>query len=210
MNSMLQKPSGDEWIRWSQVVVERLTDIVHIYNTQSPDSGFMPQKERQLKSGLTLETLRKLHALADGMASPPVTMKTASSVAARQEEEEGTIQAVVAVFSDILQRLPAWSADMQLIMRSPWHSNFPSRAAREIFLGASDNEAEGIGSGHVEHGRLPEKLQELLEREHIEGERPVCDGVSSAIGKGDHAQTETSRRWTERQGAFMRSAGRMN
>ncbi len=194
-----KKPSCDDWLRWTQVVVDRLTAVVHTYNSQSPDMGFIPQKERQFKSAQTLELLRKLYSLADSIAN--IAPGPAAS-----EEEERLIKSVMFLIPEVLRRLPAISSDMQIILKSPWYSDFPTRAAGDLFFGPEGREAEGIGSGHIEHGRLPEKLNSLLEAEEIGTARSSRGDMA---GSGDRRR-EVARRWSDRNSSFMRSAGSVN
>ena len=51
--------------------------------------------------------------------------------------------------------------------------------ASELFRGPMGNEEEGIGTGLPENGRLPEVLQNLLERERIgDGRQPREDIIA--------------------------------
>ncbi len=107
---------------------------------------------------------------------------------------------------------------MQKLLKSPWFDNCNGRLASELFRGPMNNEPEGIGSGHVEHGRLPASLEKLFERER--------GGDSRQPRKALHRHSETrrdndnpgpkrhtkdaKRRWADRNSSSLRSAGQVD
>ena len=111
------KPSYDEWMYWAQVVIDRLTTISHVYS-QPPHPGvFIREKERQEKLAMTVEVMRHLHELTDEF-----DMRLPRDEAEATLMEDALIASLQPVFQDILERLPAWSTDMQRLLKSPWAS----------------------------------------------------------------------------------------
>ena len=200
-NHETEKPSHEEWLRWSQVVIDRLTTSVHVYSKPPHEDVFMPEQARQTKNADTLNLLRRIHALTDEADTPTESLTEVAY------HDERVIAGLAVLLRDTLVRLPALSTDMQALLKSPWHSKCAGRLADELFRGPLGNEPEGIGSGHPEHGRLPEVLQNLLEREQTgEARRPRDALVRESEPR---RQDETQRRWTDKNSRFLRSAGRV-
>ena len=204
-----QKPSHEEWQRWAQVVLDRLTTCVHVFSRPPFEDVFMPEKERQEKNAKTVDLLRRIHALIDDAETPT------DSLADVAHHDERVIAGLAVLMQETLERLPALSADMQKLLKSPWHDRCNGRLASELFRGPMGNEVEGIGSGHPEHGRLPEVLRTLLEREQTgEGRQPRAalhrhvGGGASETGGGPQRQTEVKRRWADKN-SRLRSAGQV-
>jgi len=198
------KPSYDEWMYWTQVVVDRLTTVTHVYGKPPHGDVFISEKERQAKLSETVEIMRHLHQLTDAYElSIP---SGASDVAELEEKLIATIQPE---FRDVLTHLPVWSADMQRLLKSPWVDGCPGLTARALFRGPDGRLAEGIGSGMPENGRLPEVITELLDREAAGGDRaPRVEKPRFAEPR--MRREELARLWGKKNGSFLRSAGRMD
>ncbi len=199
-----QKPSYDEWMYWSQVVIDRLATIVHIYNKPPFPDVFMPSNERQFKMSMTVDILRRLHALTDEN-----DLRLPHDLDSQGKREETVIKDIQPVFHDVLRRLPAWSGDMQLLLKSPWYDKCAGKTASELFRGPEDHLAQGIGSGMPDHGRLPEVLRDLIEREIIGSTRALFEDRPPA-GQEPLRRDELARHWGRRNGSFLQSAGRVD
>lgn len=198
------KPSYDEWMYWAQVVVDRLTTVTHVYGTPPHPDVFIPEKERQDKLSATVGVLRTLHDLTDAFElSIP---KNAADIAQREAELIAKLQPI---FRDVLARLPQWSLDMQKLLKSPWMNQCAGKLATILFRGPDNREKEGIGSGMVEHGRLPAQIEEMLDREAAGGERaPRVE--KPRFSDPRMRREEVARLWAKQNSAFLRSAGRMD
>jgi hypothetical protein len=198
-----QKPSIEEWLHWGEVVVDQLTGCVHVYKKppHSESLSFMPDAERQQKSDFIVKILRRLHPLLDQSTTP------SDSIADAHRHDERTISSLTVIFNEALKNLTWLSSDMQKLLKSPWMSNFPNKAAENLFFGMED-ESQGIGSGRVEHGRLPASLADLIEREEAgETRRPREEWLRQ--GEPRRHDVEARARWAEQNGKFLRSAGRV-
>jgi len=198
------KPSYDEWMYWTQVIVDRLTAITHVYGNPPHPDVFMADRERQGKLSLTVDVLRLLHEQTDEheLHTPQDHPDSAAG-------ETRYITALQPIYVDILRRLPGWSDDMQKLLKSPWFDNCAGKLANVMFRGPDGRETEGIGSGYAENGRLPEMIGQLLEREamgdvrapRIERPRTVHQAMK---------REELARLWGKKNSSFLRSAGRMD
>jgi len=195
-----EKPTHEEWQRWAHVIIDRLTTAVHVYSKPPHEDVFMAEHERQTKNAGTLNLLRRVHALTDEAETPT------ESLAEVAHHDERVIAGLAVLFQEALSLLPELSADMQKLLKSPWHSKCTGRVADMLFRGPLSNEAEGIGSGHPEHGRLPEVLHNLLEREKSGDSRRPREALVRE--SGPRRQDEVQRRWADRSGRF-RSAGQL-
>jgi len=155
-----QKPSIEEWFSWAAIIIDRLTDCVHVYKKPPHGDVFIPDADRQSQTDATVKLLHRIHMLADQTETPT------DSIPDVHNNDERLVDGLAVTFRETLAALPRLSADMQKLLKSPWQSKFPSKPAQRIFLGDGD-QAHGIGSGYVEHGRLPEALFTMLEREKI-------------------------------------------
>jgi hypothetical protein len=197
-----QRPSHEEWLYWAQVVIDRLTTCVHVYSKPPYPDVFIPDSERQKKNGHTLDLLKRIHTLTDESDTPT------GSLAEVAHHDERVIAGLALLLRDTLSYLPTLSADMQKLLKSPWHDNYTSRTASELFRGTQSHDQEGIGSGHPEHGRLPEVLYELLEREQIgDQSRRPREALQRQSEPQRHDQVQ--RRWADKNSRFLRSAGRV-
>jgi len=200
MTKELHKPGYDEWKYWVGVIIDRLTKVVHVYNKPPYEDIYVPDNERQMKVGGLVDLLRRLHSMIDNneaLSERPLTVITAA--------DEHTISQIQTLVKDVLRRLPTTSRDMQYLLKSPWDTNCTGRIATEIFCGSEGRINEGIGSGRVEHGRLPEFLAHLLEREKSGDARPPRAELSEA--------TPTTRRASQpahRTKTSFGSAGRVD
>jgi hypothetical protein len=121
-------------------------------------------------------------------------------------QDEEVIEGLQILFRETLYTLPWVSTDMQKLLKSPWLSNFPNQMAHDLFYGQKD-QAEGIGSGHIEHGRLPESLFNLIEREKMGDGRNRPE--ESSRHEPQRRDGEARNRWGEQKSRFLRTAGRV-
>lgn len=208
----LAKPSREEWVQWAQVVIDRLTTCVHIFSHPPYEDVFMADHERLDKNAKTLSLLRRIHTLTDEAETPTGSLKEVA------DHDERVIAGLSVLLRETLSRLPSLSSDMQFLLKSPWYDKCNGRLASELFRGPMGNEPEGIGSGYAEHGRLPEVLEILLEREETGDYRAPRSALhrhggdsSSADASGPQRSDEDiRRRWTDKNSQYLRSAGRVD
>ena len=196
-----QKPPAEEWFNFAQIVLDRLSTCVHVYSKPPYEDVFMPDKDRQAKNAKTLDLLHRIHKLTDESETP------SDSIPDAHRHDEMVISGLAVLLSETLCLLPELSTDMQKLLKSPWHDHCNGRLANELFRGRQ-SESEGIGTGHPEHGRLPEALSNLLERENIgESRMPRKDLLQH--GEPRRQDDEGRRRWAENNSRSLRSAGRI-
>lgn len=198
------KPSYDEWMYWTQVIVDRLTTITHVYSQPPHPDVFMPERERQAKLSLTVDVLRHLHEQTDEneLHTPGQNQETAS-------REGRYIGALQPIYVDILRRMPTWSDDMQKLLKSPWFDNCNGKLANILFRGPEGRETEGIGSGYPENGRLPEMISTLLDREGL-GDIRSPRVEKPRMAPQNMSREELARLWGKKNSSFLRSAGRVD
>jgi hypothetical protein len=200
------KPSHEEWLNVGHVVIERLTSCAHIYSKPPHEDVFMPDQERQTKIANTVDLLRRIHALLDEADTPTESL---SEVA---HHDQRVIAGLEVLMRETLSRLPELSTDMQKLLKSPWHSQCTGRLADELFRGPHGKESEGIGSGHPEHGRLPEVINGFLEKEQtgeIRRPREALQRETSYSDNEPQRNDESQRRWADKNSRLLRSAGRV-
>jgi len=197
------KPSYDEWMYWTQVIVDRLTTISFVYSKPPFPDVFISDRERQTKISLTVDVLALLHEQTDEneLHMPQEMLGVA-------ERESRYITALQPIYVDILRRLPDWSDDMQKLLKSPWFDNCAGKLANVLFRGPDGRETEGIGSGHSENGRLPEMIEMLLEREAM-GDSRAPRIQKPRMVASNMKREELARLWGKKNSSFLRSAGRM-
>ena len=200
----LHKPSFDEYMYWSQVIIDRLTTVSRVYSKPPHVDVFIPDNERQSKIAQTVDILRQMHSQTDDNE-----LKPAHAAEKPEESHERVIENLHPLFHEILRRLPSWSSDMQRFLKSPWFDNCAGKIANELFRGPDGREAEGIGSGQVIHGRLPAQIELLLEREQMGDNRAPREALPQKIAK-QMGRTELAKRWSQQNSSFLRSAGRMD
>ncbi len=198
------KPSYDEWMYWTQVIVDRLTTVAYIYGNPPHPDVFMPERERQTKLGLTVDVLRHLHEQTDQN-----DLHTPQDNLAAAESESRFITALQPLYVDVLRRLPTWSDDMQKLLKSPWFDNCAGKLANILFRGPDGRETEGIGSGYAENGRLPEMIEQLLDREAVGDLRAPRVEKPKFAEKNMHRE-DLAKLWGKKNSSFLRSAGRMD
>lgn len=209
----LRKPSHRDWAYTMQVVVDRLTQAVHTYKRPPFDDVFMSDREKQDKTLRCVELLRRIHVLVDDAQTPT------DSLADVARHDERIIAGLAVLAGQTLEILPMISQDMQKLMKSPWYDRWTSRVALEMFRGPKADGSEGIGTGHSEHGRLPEVISDLLEREVVGAGREPRealhrhDGYQENVNYGDSVgperHTEVLRRWNDRARRTSSAAGRI-
>lgn len=197
-----EKPARNEWTKWAQIVVDRLTTCVHIYSKPPYPDVFMSDKDRQDKNARTLDLLRRIHALTDDAGAP------SDSLTDLEHHNERVLAGLSVLMKETLRHLPEISSDMQLLLKSPWLENCNGLIASELFIGPSGNESEGIGSGHPIHGRLPQALQDLIEREDVGHIRPSAS-ENDLQAQNPRWHDEAHRRWSKDNSQSLRSAGRV-
>ena len=200
-----EKPPVHEWVSIAETLVERLTTCVHTYSQPPYEDAFMADKERQNKNARALDLLRRIHKLGDDFEAAGETPPAG--------EDEKIIAGLHLLFTEALRFLPELSTDMQLLLKSPWHDHCNGRVANEFFRGRN-GEFEGVGTGHPEHGRLPEAITNLLDREALGVTRAARkssgSGVSGAIDAPERNSDEgPRRRWAESNSRPLRTAGRI-
>lgn len=200
-NQELQKPTAEQWLKIAQVVIDRLSTCVHVYSKPPYEDVFIPEKERQAKNAKTLDLLHRVHKLTDESETPT------DSVAEAHQHDEKVIAGLAMLLSETLSLLPELSTDMQKLLKSPWHDHCNGRLANELFRG-QQSESEGIGTGHPEHGRLPEALANLLEKEKLGDNRHPREELLRH-GEPRRHDDEGRRRWAESNSRFLRTAGRI-
>lgn len=209
----LEKPSREEWVRWAGVVIDRLTTCVRVYSHPPFEDVFMADRERQDKNAKTLSLLKRIHTMTDEAETPTGSLKELA------DHDERVVAGLSVLLRETLSRLPALSSDMQFLLKSPWFDKCNGRLASELFRGPMGNEPEGIGSGYPEHGRLPEVLESLLEREETGDYRRPREALHRHAQAGDSVDSyagpqrsddDTLRRWTDKNSQYMRSAGRVD
>lgn len=203
-----QKPSHSEWMDWAQVVVDRLTTCVHVYSKPPYDDVMMLDKDRQDKNDVTLNLLRRVHALIDDSETPTESLGDVA------RHDERVIDGLSLLFAETLGLLPTLSADMQKLLKSEWYDKCNGRIASELFRGPMGDLPKGIGSGYAEQGRLPSVLAGLLERERVGDVRvPRKELHRHKAGETDdagddlqpeRADIDVKRRWADKN---SRSAG---
>ncbi|MDD3370225.1 MAG: hypothetical protein PHE27_00210 [Alphaproteobacteria bacterium] len=189
-----RKPRMEEWVEAAEVLADRLTECVHTYKHNT--YIFMAEAERQHKTDLVIKILQKLHAALDESDNP-----TASG---NRVVEKRLVDSFVSLFTEALKVLPWISVDMQKLLKSPWMKGFPGKVSESLFWGNGE-ERKGIGSGLPEHGRLPEWLTDIMDREEVGEVRPA----RSETGEPSRKDKEAADRWHEQNAGFLRTAGRV-
>lgn len=202
-----QKPAYDELLYWTQVVIDRLSTIIHVYSKPPYSDVFIPEHTRQSRISESVELLRRLHGLTDAndLSLNPTD---------RAAEDENIIADLQPLFRETLAHLPVFSRDMQQLLKSPWMDDCAGRVATELFRGSHNHLSEGIGSGLAVHGRLPEKLEQLLEREATGDSRPLrqeAPAKAELADRQDVAQLWATRHDpNSRPSPHLRTAGRID
>ncbi len=198
MHEIFPKPARDEWLRWAEIIVERLTTCVHVYSKPPYEDVFIPDAERQEKNARALALLKRVHALTDEGDTP------SDSLSDVEHHDERVIAGLLVLFKETLNYLPELSTDMQKLLKSHWSANCNGRRAEKFFCGPEGKENEGIGSGHAEHGRLPQALADLLEREQTGDTRTLQEITSPR--RHDHGDRHHH---AEMQRRYFGTAGRV-
>ena len=195
------KPAYDEWMYWTQVVIDRLTSIVHVYNKPPYSDVFMPEHTRQTRIAAVVDLLRRLHGLTDedSTALPQAHL--------RDSKDEQVIADLQQLLKNLLQHLPQFSTDMQQLLKSPWYDDCAGRVANDLFKGPNGKLDEGIGSGQPDHGRLPARLEAMLEREWMGDSRPMRLEAPPKAHIAD--RQDVAKLWAKRN-TPLRTAGRID
>lgn len=198
-NKKLLKPSAEEWVNLAQAVVDQLTTCVHVYSKPPFEDVFMPDSERQERNARALYLLHRVHKVVDETEAPW------ESLVSKHQQDEKAIEDLKPLLEEALALLPTLSSDMQKLLKSSWHNHCNGRLANELFRG-KNSEKEGLGTGYPEHGRLPEALQNLLEREQIGDSRVLREKI---LRDGPRRHENDLQRWAETNSRILRSAGRI-
>jgi hypothetical protein len=189
---------------WTQVVIDRLTQVLRVCKDPPKAGAFIPEAERQAKIAQVADVLHDLHAVTDDSE-----LRAANPHETALEMEERVIEAVTELFHDVLRRLPGWSQDMQKLLKSEWYENCAGREATLLFRGPDGRLDEGIGSGQPIHGRLPAKLEEMMEGELMGDVRAPREALPPKVLR-QMGRVELAKRWGLRNSSHLRSAGRMD
>jgi hypothetical protein len=193
-----QKPSHEEWLHWAQVVGDRLMTCIHVYSRPPHRDIAMQPIERHTKNAAVIDLLHRLHTLTDETDTPT------DSLADVAHHDERVIAGLTVLLDDVLRHLPQLSADMQDLLKSPWHT-VSDPTAQILFFGPAGTINEGIGSGKPEHGRLPAALQDLIKRERGERRRKPRHALIRTDLPRPHDSSR--RRWADHNSRFLRRAG---
>lgn len=200
----MRKPSYDEWMYWTQVIVDRLTAIVHVYGHPPYDDVFMAEKERQDKMAQALAAMRYMHELTDAYE-----LNIPTDVDDTAEREEELLQSLSPAFQEILGLMPDWSTDMQYLLKSPWSQDCVGKIAETLFRGPNGQLVQGLGTGIPENGRLPEVISKLIDRE-VSGDGRAPRAEKPQMAPSRMRREELARLWGRQNSAFLSSAGRVD
>lgn len=200
MTNAKNKPSFDVWLRWADILGQRLETVRQVYDDHA-------QREAAVRVGMSVSRLQYILA---GELERHLAVRTYAVL----QQEQGTsrfdeiqILALVSIFTGALEQMPTQSKDMQKLLKSPWHGQCNGRLASDLFKGARGTLNEGLGSGLSRDGHLPQMIENLLEQESIGVGRPPRQTVLSA--EEQQKWGETARRWALRNSTHLRSAGRV-
>lgn len=195
-----EKPGVEEWLDLADNVIARLTECVRVYKRPPHEDVFMADAERQTKTHEVIGYLRRLHTIIDQTSIPT------TSIPDVHIHDERVVDALSVLFREGLRLLPMLSADMQKLLKTHWADKFPNQSTRLMFGGSEDT--FGIGSGYAEQGHLPGAITALMEREETGDNRhPRHDLLRH--GEPRRNDAEARRRWSEQNGHFLRTAGRV-
>ena len=207
IHAELQKPSHEDWLFWTDVVIDRLSTCVKIY-AHPPFDVRLIEKDSNAKKAAALDLLHRVHALIDGAETPT------DSLADVAHHDEHVVSGLAMLLQEVLTLLPVLSSDMQTLLKSPWQAKHNGKLAEELFRGPRGRDNEGMGSGYPEHGRLPAVLKALLEREQVGDGRQPREALHRQTQTEAHPQPMRhaaggQRRWADRGTSAMRSAGQI-
>lgn len=198
------KPSYDEWMYWTQVIVDRLTTVTHVYAHPPFPEVFMAEREKQQKLSKIVDLMGRLHHLTDGGELGMIKNMTEADAYIAE-----MIEGIQPLYKEVLACLPLVSQDMQKLLKSSWYYDCAGKLANNLFCGPQKDGCQGIGSGMPENGRLPSVIEDLLDREasgtarapRIERPRFTAPLLR---------REEIAKLWGQRNSAYMRSAGRVD
>lgn len=201
MARVTSKPSFDVWLRWAEVLCQRLEAVYQVYE----DHGAHDKATRAVIG------LSRLHSILAGKLAQHLSVlpyaQLQQMTAGGNRFEEAQITALTGIFHTALRELPDISKDMQKLLKSSWHGECNGRLASDLFKGPRGSVNEGIGSGLARDGMLPMALEQLLQQEQMGGIRtPSQTGLSA---EQQQRWMETSRRWAARNSVHLRRAGRV-
>ncbi len=200
MTDAKNKPSLDIWLRWADVLGQRLDTVRQVYEDHDQHESVSPAAAL---------IIRLQHVLAGALERHLADMPYAAlkQVQSPERSEELQCQALASIFTSALEQLPAFSKDMQKLLNSTWYGQCGGRQASDLFKGPRGALNEGIGSGHPRDGHLPQMLEMLLEQEKSGSTRPPRPSTLSA--EEQQKWNDTARRWALRNSATLRRAGRV-
>lgn len=196
------KASFDVWLRWADVLANRLETARQVYT------------ENHAADGATRATafVSRLRFVVDGALAKHLSFQPYAALNQLTHGEdkftEMQIQALASVFRLVLEAFPGLSKDMQKLLNSRWEGNCNGRVASDLFRGPVGTLNEGIGSGLARDGQLPGVLEQLLQLEESGSARSARQTTLSAE---EHQRWhETARRWATMNSNHLRSAGRLD
>ncbi|MGB4100609.1 MAG: hypothetical protein WBK91_01690 [Alphaproteobacteria bacterium] len=194
------KPSLDIFLRWADILGQRLETVRHIYEDHNSSEA---------ASRVSALLIRLQHILAGELERHLAVSTYAALQQAQSPEraEELQCQALANAFTLALEQLPDFSKDMQKLLNSPWLDQCNGRLATDLFKGPRNAIDEGIGSGYPRDGRLPKVLEKLLEQDQTGTGRPPR--ASTLSPEEQQKWKDTARRWALRNSATLRRAGRV-
>jgi hypothetical protein len=200
MTDAKNKPSFDVWLRWADVLGQRLETVRQVYSDHAHHDAAM-------RVGMSIS---RLHHILAGELERHLAVRTYAVL----QQEQGTarydeiqILALASIFTTVLEQMPTQSKDMQKLLKSPWYGQCNGRLASDLFKGARGTLNEGLGSGLPRDGHLPLMIETLLEQESAGTGRPQRQTTLSVEDQQKWA--ETARRWAISNSTHLRSAGRV-
>lgn len=200
MTDAKNKPSLDIWLRWADVLGQRLETVRQVYEDNNLHEAASPAAALVIRLQHVLAGELERHLAVTTYAALQQTQSP-------ERAEEVQCQALASIFISALEQLPDFSKDMQKLLSSIWHGQCGGRQASDLFKGPRGTINEGIGSGHPRDGHLPHMLETLLEQEKAGSVRPPR--ASTLSPEEQQKWNDTARRWALRNSATLRRAGRV-
>ncbi|MBI1273213.1 MAG: hypothetical protein GC131_03900 [Alphaproteobacteria bacterium] len=123
--------------------------------------------------------------------------------------DELRINSLTVLCTELIDKLPEISLDMQQLLRSSWTGDCNGRLAADLFKGPVGTKNEGIGSGNAFDGMLPWVISNLLDREERGTDRPLRTSATAMPVAPDerNRRTDLARRWAETRTSHLRKSG---
>jgi AcrR family transcriptional regulator len=199
-SEILLKPSFDVWLRWADVLRQRLQTIRQIYLDH----------QQQNAAAQTGRLHERLQLVLDGRLSRHYThMRYAPLLQLTKGADcfvDLQIMALANIFRDTLEVFPQLSADMQKLLNAPWGDSVVGRLATDLFRGPVGSLNEGIGSGYPRDKQLPSVLEQLLYKETSGSTRAARQ--TTLTGEEYKRWVDIARRYAKNTG-HVTTAGRI-